>query len=102
MTPTGASAPVWDARGKPELFFMSDRVDWSLAYRLFPGNVAYVWHAGVHGAEVAAGLEGVGFCIRAQIIWVKQHFALSRGDFHWRHEPCWYAVRRGKSSHWCG
>jgi DNA modification methylase len=79
-----------------------DRVDWTEAYRLFPGDVAYVFHAGVHAAEVAAGLEAVGFRIRAQIIWVKQHFALSRGDYHWQHEPCWYAVREGKSSSWCG
>ncbi len=31
-----------------------DRVDWTEAYCLFPGDVAYVWHAGVHAAEVAA------------------------------------------------
>ena len=70
-----------------------DRVDWTEAYKLFPGDVAYLWHAGVHAAEVAANLEAVGFRIRAQIIWAKQHFALSRGDYHWQHEPCWYAVR---------
>lgn len=79
-----------------------DRVDWSDAYRLFPGNVAYVWHASIHAAEVAMGLESVGLRIRAQIIWVKQHFALSRGDFHWGHEPAWYAIREGKSSNWSG
>jgi DNA modification methylase len=79
-----------------------DRVDWSQAYRLFLGDVAYVWHAGVHASEVAAGLEAVGMRIRAQIIWAKQHFALGRGDYHWQHEPCWYAVREGKCSHWCG
>jgi DNA modification methylase len=78
------------------------QVDWSAAYQLFPGDVAYVWHAGVHAAEVAAGLESAGFRIRSQIIWAKQHFALSRGDYHWQHEPCWYAVREGKSSNWCG
>jgi DNA modification methylase len=79
-----------------------DRVDWTAAYRLFTGNVAYVWHAGIHAAEVARGLEAAGFAIRAQIIWAKQHFALSRGDFHWQHEPCWYAVREGRSSNWSG
>jgi DNA modification methylase len=78
------------------------QVDWSAAYQLFPGDVAYVWHAGVHAAAVAAGLETAGFRIRAQIIWAKQHFALSRGDYHWQHEPCWYAVRESKSSNWCG
>jgi len=75
-----------------------DRADWTEAYKLFTGDVAYVWNAGVQAAEVAAGLEAAGFRIRAQIIWVKQHFALSRGDFHWQHENCWYAVREGKSS----
>jgi len=79
-----------------------DRVDWTAAYRLFTGDVAYVWHAGVHAAEVAAGLTTADFRIRAQIIWVKQHFALGRGDYHWCHEPCWYAVREGTSSNWCG
>jgi len=78
------------------------RSDWTAAYKLFTGDVAYVWHAGVHAGEVSRGLESAGFEIRAQLCWVKQHFALSRGDFHWQHEPCWYAVRVGKSSHWSG
>jgi DNA modification methylase len=78
------------------------KVDWTAAYLLFPGDVAYVWHAGVHAAEVAAGLEAAGFRIRSQIIWAKQHFALSRGDYHWQHEPCWYAVRQGQTANWCG
>jgi DNA modification methylase len=79
-----------------------DRIDWSEAWALFPGAVAYVWHAGIHAAEVALGLQACGFQIRSQIIWVKQHFAISRGAYHWRHEPCWYAVRRGQTGHWCG
>jgi ParB-like chromosome segregation protein Spo0J/DNA modification methylase len=79
-----------------------DRVDWSAAYALFPGDVAYVWHAGIHAGEVAAGLQSCDFQIRAQIIWKKQHFAISRGAYHWGHEPCWYAVRKGKTSHWRG
>jgi DNA modification methylase len=79
-----------------------DRIDWSEAWALFPGVVAYVWHAGIHAAEVALGLQACGFQIRSQIIWVKQHFAISRGAYHWRHEPCWYAVRRGQTGHWRG
>ena len=27
---------------------------------------------------------------------------LGRGHYHWQHEPCWYAVREGKSGHWGG
>jgi len=78
------------------------RVDWSAAYVPFPGDVAYVWHAGLHAAEVAAGLEQAGFELRGQIIWGKQHFALSRGNYHWQHEPAWYAVRKDRPAHWRG
>jgi DNA modification methylase len=77
-----------------------DCVDWTAAYQLFPGDVAYIWHAGVHAAEVASGIRSAGFDIRAQIIWTKQHFALSRGHYHWQHEPCWYSVRKDRSAHW--
>ena len=79
-----------------------DRVDWSEAFALFPGDVAYVWHAGLYAGEVASSLQSCEFSIRSQIIWVKQHFALSRGHYHWQHEPCWYAVRAGKPASWCG
>jgi DNA modification methylase len=79
-----------------------DQVDWTAAYRLFPGPVAYVWHAGIHAPQVACGLEAAGFRVRAQIIWAKQYFVLSCGDYHCKHEPCWYAVRDGQSSNWCG
>ncbi len=27
---------------------------------------------------------------------------LSRGDYHWQHEPCWYAVREKAKGHWAG
>ena len=75
---------------------------WPAAFRLFPGDVIYAWHAARATAVVAATLENLKFTLRAQIIWAKQHFALSRGDYHWQHEPCWYAVRRGATSHWQG
>ena len=78
------------------------RVDWTDAYRLFPGDVAYVWHAGRFAADVAGHLTAVGMGIRAQIIWRKPRFAISRGHYHWQHEPCWYAVREGRTSRWVG
>jgi len=79
-----------------------DRVDWTDAYRLFPGHVAYVWHAGVHASEVSVNLQAAGFGVRAQIIWRKPRFVIGRGAYHWGHEPCWYAVRDGGSAKWCG
>lgn len=79
-----------------------DRIDWSEAYKLFPGDVAYVWHAGKYTMEVSKSLIDSSFEIRSQIIWAKPNFAISRGDYHWRHEPCAYSVRKGKKSKWCG
>jgi ParB-like chromosome segregation protein Spo0J/DNA modification methylase len=79
-----------------------DRVDWSEAWALFPGDVAYVWHAGIHAAAVERSLESREFQVRSQLVWVKQHFVISRGAYHWQHEPCWYAVRDGKTAHWRG
>lgn len=77
-------------------------VDWSQAYSLFEGNVAYVWHAGKFTHVVAKNLEDCGFKMVNQIIWAKQHFVLSRGDYHWQHEPCWYAIRDGERHAWRG
>ena len=86
-------------RGKVE---NDDRADWSEAWALFPGDVAYVWHGALHAGVVAESLAKSNFAIRSQIIWSKSHFILSRGDYHWHHEPCWYAVKKGKTGHYCG
>ena len=79
-----------------------DRADWSEAWALFSGDVAYVWHAGLFAGTVADSLAVCGFLVRSQIIWRKQHLAIGRGDYHWQHEPCWYAVRKGKTGHYVG
>jgi hypothetical protein len=60
-----------------------DRVDWTPAWSLFPGNVAYVWHAGIYAGEAGASLLAAAFEIRGQIIWRKQHFVMSRGAYRW-------------------
>ena len=79
-----------------------DRADWHEAWALFPGDVAYVWHGALHATTVADSLIGAGFDIRSQIIWAKDRLVLSRGDYHWQHEPCWYAVRKRGKGHWAG
>ncbi len=73
-----------------------DIADWTPAWQLFDGDVCYVYHAGAKAGTVQQSLEDSGFNIRSQIIWSKDKMALSRGDYHWQHEPCWYGVRDGK------
>jgi DNA modification methylase len=79
-----------------------DRADWREAWALFPGAVAYVWHGALHATTVAESLTASGFQIRAQIIWAKDRLVMSRGHYHWQHEPCWYAVRQGAKGFWSG
>ena len=76
------------------------RADWREAWALFPGDVAYVWHGALHAATVAESLTACGFAIRAQIVWAKERLVMSRGHYHWQHEPAWYAVRG--QGHWAG
>lgn len=79
-----------------------DRHKWSAAYTLAQAPVAYVWHAGIYSADVARDLEAAGFDIRSSIIWAKTCFAISQGHYHWAHEPCWYAVKKGASAGFIG
>lgn len=77
-------------------------MDWVAAWALFAGDVAYIWHAGRYASAVQSSVEAAGFEIRCQLVWAKSGIVVGRGHYHWQHEPCWYAVRRGKTAHWAG
>ena len=102
--------PAWRAdaginknKGKMGIVSNDDRADWGEAWALFPGDVLYVWSApGPLQCASHDGLVRAGFEPRQQIIWAKDRFALGRGHYHYQHEPCWYAVRKGKTGHWGG
>lgn len=105
-----------------------DRADWTPAWKLSGATVAYVWHGGLHSATVASSLIAAGYDVRAQIVWIKPRLVLSRGSYHWQHEPCfaaekahgeplgedgkeeppaegeeaWYAVKKGRTAAWTG
>lgn len=79
-----------------------DKVNWALAWHHFPGSIAYTWCASWFLDEVAVSLKQSEFEIKSLIIWNKQHFALGRGDYHWKHEPCWYAIKKGHNHNWQG
>src|SRR5690242_15421662 len=77
------------------------RVDWSEAFELVPSlMVAYVWHASVYPVEVLTALLRIGFKYPQQIIWNKGLAALTRTDYWYQHEPCWYV--RKPNAPWYG
>jgi DNA modification methylase len=79
-----------------------DIFDWKEAFKLFSGDIAYVWCASIYSPDVARSIDECGFERKSLIIWNKQNFVISRGDYHWKHETCWYAVRKGKTHNWQG
>jgi len=85
------------------IVYNDDRVDWSDAYLLFTGDVAYTWSPGGDPVIITGlAMQKAGFLIRNQIVWRKPHFPISRGHYTYQHEPCWYGVRKNKKSHWIG
>jgi DNA modification methylase len=99
-----AERPYLRTKGHRNTTLSGDtRVDWADAFALVPSLVVgYVWHAGVHAAAVAEGLERVGFEIVAQVIWDKGLFAIGRSWYHWSHEPCWVVRRQGSKVKFLG
>jgi DNA modification methylase len=79
-----------------------DKADWSEAWALFPGDVAYVWQGDKQIPDMARQLADSDFVCRNLIVWAKSHFVIGRGDYHPMHETCWYAVRKGKTGHYVG
>lgn len=56
----------------------------------------YLWHPMLtQGTFFAAAAAAADILISRQIIWVKPSMVFGRGDYHWRHELCFYGWRRG-------
>ena len=88
--------------GRLNQFQGDGRHSWLEAWRLCPGNVMYCWHATMFVGQLQHDLEQAKFITRNLIVWAKTHHPISRGHYHWRHELCWYAVRKGKGANWIG
>lgn len=56
----------------------------------------YLWHPMLtQGTFFAAAAAAADILIHRQIIWVKPVLVFGRGDYHWKHELCFYGWRRG-------
>lgn len=79
-----------------------NRSSWAEAYKNFDAPVLYLWHIAQRAKDTGQELEELGYELIAQIIWNKPIFVFGRGDYHWKHEPCWYAVKKGHKHNWAG
>lgn len=62
----------------------------------------YVWHASSTRREFEDALRDAGLSERQYLIWVKNAIVLGRADYHWAHEPCFYASKTGHRPAWHG
>jgi DNA modification methylase len=61
----------------------------------------YLWYADGHAAAAAAA--AAGYIITAQIIWAKNNAQfVTSAHYKGKHEPCYYAHKKGKSARWHG
>jgi len=79
-----------------------DQADWTPAWKLFKGDIAYVWHAGRYSPVVANSLAAVDLEVRYLVIWAKHQHTFGRGHYHHQHEPCWFVIRKDQSASWAG
>ncbi|MEM1096049.1 MAG: DNA methyltransferase [Bacteroidota bacterium] len=56
----------------------------------------YCWHASRRQAFLEAAWERHGAFVHQQIIWAKNQPVLTRSDYLWAHEPCFYGWVRGQ------
>ncbi len=74
-------------------------LSYSAAWALFPGNVVYVWHSDKQIIDMGVSLKKCGFDLRQQIIWAKETLTITRTQYKYQHEHCWYAVKNNANWH---
>ena len=91
--PYGVNYEPRETGGRMGKVLNDDKDDWTDAYKLFPGTIAYIWHPDIHSDVFFANLRSCGFTINSIIIWNKSQFVFGMGDYHWKHESCVYATK---------
>lgn len=70
---------------------------------LRPGGAIYVSHSEAgNGLAFRVAFNRAGFKLASCIIWNKLQAVMSRGDYHWQHEPVLYGWKRGAAHKWYG
>jgi DNA modification methylase len=62
----------------------------------------YIWHAMLTQGFFAAAATAANLILHRQIIWVKPTLILAYGQYHWRHELCFYGWQKGNKPKFYG
>jgi len=55
----------------------------------------YIWHASSTRKDFEWAMDAAGLEEKQYILWAKDSFVLGHADYHWQHEPCFYARKVG-------
>jgi len=69
---------------------------------MHPGAPIYVAHSDTGGFTFRRSFIESGFKLASCLIWRKNALVLSRGDYHWQHEPILYGWKPGAAHRWFG
>lgn len=67
-----------------------------------PKAAFYIWHASTTRRDFEDAMAAAGIVEKQYIIWVKNNFQMGRADYHWGHEPCFYAEKAGETAKFYG
>lgn len=62
----------------------------------------YIWHASATRGDFEYAMKAAGLEEKQYIIWAKPQLVLGHADYHWSHEPCFYASKAGAKPVWYG
>lgn len=66
------------------------------------GASFYIWHASSTRREFEDAMRDAGLVEKQYIIWVKNSLVLGHADYHWAHEPAFFACKQGQKTAWHG
>lgn len=62
----------------------------------------YIWHASVSRKTFERAMTAAGLQERQYLIWAKPWIVMGRGQYHYQHEPCFYAGKGSTVPRWTG
>jgi DNA modification methylase len=74
----------------------------ALVMSMRAGAPVYVAHSDTGGYTFRKAFLEAGFKLASCLIWRKNALVLSRGDYHWQHEPILYGWKPGAPHLWFG
>jgi len=62
----------------------------------------YIWHASSTRSAFERAMTAAGLREHQYLLWVKPWIVMGRGQYHYQHEPCFYAAKGQATPRWTG